>query len=108
MQFVITEKPSVARAIAQVLHAGVQKEGYLEGNGYRVSWCIGHLVELASADTYREEWKKWSYESLPIIPKEWQYQVKASTKEQYGRLKKLLHDPEISEVICATDAGREG
>lgn len=108
MQLVITEKPSVARAIAQVLHAGAQKEGYLEGNGYRVSWCIGHLVELASADAYRGEWKKWSYESLPIIPEKWQYQVKASTKEQYGRLKKLLRDPEISEVICATDAGREG
>lgn len=108
MRLVITEKPSVARAIAQVLHAGEQKDGYLEGNGYRVSWCIGHLVELASADAYREEWKKWSYESLPIIPEKWQYQVKEQTKKQYEILEKLLHDPEISEVICATDAGREG
>lgn len=108
MRLVITEKPSVARAIAQVLHAGKQKDGYLEGNGYRVSWCIGHLVELASADSYREEWKKWSYESLPIIPEKWQYQVKEQTKKQYEILKKLFHNPEISEVICATDAGREG
>lgn len=108
MRLVITEKPSVARSISQVLHAGEKKDGYLEGNGYRVSWCIGHLVELASADAYREEWKNWSYESLPIIPESWQYQVKEQTKKQYGILKKLLHAPEISEVICATDAGREG
>lgn len=108
MRLVVTEKPSVARAIAQVLHAGEQKDGYLEGNGYRVSWCIGHLVELASADTYREEWKKWSYETLPIIPEKWQYQVKEQTKKQYQVLKKLFHDPKVSEVICATDAGREG
>lgn len=105
MRLVVTEKPSVARAIAQVLHAGEQKDGYLEGNGYRVSWCIGHLVELASADTYREEWKKWSYETLPIIPEKWQYQVKEQTKKQYQVLKKLFHDPKVSEVICATDVG---
>ena len=108
MKLVLAEKPSVAQSIAKVLGATKREDGYLEGNGYRVSWCIGHLVELASADTYREEWKKWSYETLPIIPEKWQYQVKEQTKKQYQVLKKLFHDPKVSEVICATDAGREG
>ena len=108
MRLVITEKPSVAKSIAGVLHATERKNGYLQGGGYLVSWCIGHLVELADADAYREEWKKWAYETLPIIPDVWQYQVKQNTKEQYQILKKLLHSPEITEVICATDAGREG
>lgn len=107
-QLVIAEKPSVARSIAEVLGAGEQKEGYLEGNGCLVSWCIGHLIELASADTYKEEWKKWEYETLPIIPKDWQFCVKEATKKQYGILKKLLFSDEVEEVICATDAGREG
>lgn len=108
MQLVITEKPSVAKSIAEVLHATEHKNGYLQGNGYLVSWCVGHLVELASADTYREEWKKWAYETLPIIPDVWQYQVKENTRKQYEILKGLFHNPEVTEVICATDAGREG
>lgn len=108
MQLVITEKPSVAKSIAQVLHAAEAKNGYLQGNGYLVSWCVGHLVELASADSYREEWKKWSYEQLPIIPDVWQYKLKESTRKQYEVLKTLLHDPQVAEVVCATDAGREG
>ena len=108
MQLVITEKPSVAKSIAQVLHATEAKNGYLQGDGYLVSWCVGHLVELASADSYREEWKKWSYEQLPIIPDVWQYKVKESTRKQYEVLKTLLHDPQVAEVVCATDAGREG
>lgn len=108
MQLVITEKPSVAKSIAQVVHATEAKNGYLQGDGYLVSWCVGHLVELASADSYREEWKKWSYEQLPIIPDVWQYKVKESTRKQYEVLKTLLHDPKVSEVVCATDAGREG
>ncbi|MDD2979269.1 MAG: DNA topoisomerase 3 [Hespellia sp.] len=107
-QLVIAEKPSVARSIAEVLGAGEQKEGYLKGNGYLVSWCIGHLIELVSADTYKEEWKKWDYGTLPIIPKDWQFCVKDATKKQYGILKKLLLSDEVEEVICATDAGREG
>lgn len=107
-QLVIAEKPSVARSIAEVLGAGEQKEGYLKGNGYLVSWCIGHLIELVSADTYKEEWKKWDYGTLPIIPKDWQFCVKDATKKQYGILKKLLLSDEVEDVICATDAGREG
>lgn len=108
MQLVITEKPSVAKSIAEVLHATEHKNGYLQGNGYLVSWCVGHLVELASADIYREEWRKWAYETLPIIPDVWQYQVKENTRKQYEILKGLFHNPEVTEVICATDAGREG
>lgn len=108
MQLVITEKPSVAKSIAEVLHATEHKNGYLQGNGYLVSWCVGHLVELASADIYREEWRKWAYETLPIIPDVWQYQVKENTRKQYEILKGLFHNPEVTEVICATDAGQCG
>lgn len=108
MKLVITEKPSVARNIAEVLGAVEQKEGYLKGNGYLVSWCIGHLIELASADSYKAEWKKWAYETLPIIPRNWQFAIKEPTKKQYGILEKLLKSSEVEEVICATDAGREG
>lgn len=108
MRLVIAEKPSVARNIAEVLGATERKDGYLEGGGYLVSWCVGHLIELVSADTYREEWKKWAYETLPIIPSPWQYAVKKTTKDQYKVLNDLLHRPEVTEVICATDAGREG
>ena len=102
------EKPSVAKSIAGVLHAAEQKKGYLQGNGYLVSWCVGHLVELASADAYREEWKRWTYESLPIIPDTWQYRIKETTRDQYEVLRRLMHDPQVTEIICATDAGREG
>ena len=108
MRLVIAEKPSVARSIAEVLGATDKKDGYLEGNGYFVSWCVGHLIELASADEYNPEWKKWSYETLPIMPKEWQHKVKEDTEDQYQVLYRLLHSNDVSEVICATDAGREG
>ena len=101
MQLVIAEKPSVARNIAKVLHATNVKE-------YLVSWCIGHLIELASADQYRDDWKAWKYETLPMIPENWKYQIKESTKGQFRVLKELLHRADITEVICATDAGREG
>lgn len=107
-QLVIAEKPSVARNVAEVLGAVEQKEGYLKGNGYLVSWCIGHLIELVSADTYKEEWKKWDYGTLPIIPNPWQFGVKGATRKQYQILEKLLLSSEVEEVICATDAGREG
>ena len=108
MEFVIAEKPSVAQSIAAVLGATQRKDGYLEGNDYLVSWCVGHLVELAQPESYEEAWKKWSYESLPIIPQEWQHEVKSDTKAQYQILKKLMHDDGVDAVVCATDAGREG
>ena len=108
MQLVVTEKPSVAQAIARVIGAGERKDGYMEGNGYIVSWCIGHLVELAQPDAYSDTWKKWSYESLPMIPEEWQTEVKSDTAAQYKVLKGLMHDARVDSVVCATDAGREG
>lgn len=108
MELVIAEKPSVAQSIAAVLGVSQRKDGYLEGNEYLVSWCVGHLVELAQPESYEEAWKKWSYESLPIIPQEWQHEVKSDTKAQYQILKKLMHDDRVDAVVCATDAGREG
>ena len=108
MELVIAEKPSVAQSIAAVLGATQRKDGYLEGNDYLVSWCVGHLVELAQPESYEETWKKWSYDSLPIIPQEWQHEVKSDTKAQYQILKKLMHDDRVDAVVCATDAGREG
>lgn len=108
MELVIAEKPSVAQSIAAVLGATQRKDGYLEGNDYLVSWCVGHLVELVQPESYEEAWKKWSYGSLPIIPQEWQHEVKSDTKAQYQILKKLMHDDRVDAVVCATDAGREG
>ncbi len=108
MRLVIAEKPSVARSIAEVLGATEKKNGYLEGNGYLVSWCVGHLIELVNADTYKAEWKKWSYETLPILPVEWQHTVKEDTEDQYEVLSNLMNQSNVSEVVCATDAGREG
>jgi DNA topoisomerase-3 len=105
MQLVVTEKPSVAQAIARVIGACERKDGYMEGNGYIVSWCIGHLVELAQPDAYSDTWKKWSYESLPIIPEEWQTEVKSDTAAQYKVLKGLMHDARVDSVVCATDVG---
>ncbi len=108
MQLVIAEKPSVAQAIARVIGADERKDGYMEGNSYLVSWCIGHLVELAQPDAYSDAWKKWNYESLPMIPEEWQTEVKSDTAAQYKVLKALMHDARVDSVVCATDAGREG
>ena len=108
MQLVIAEKPSVAQSIARMIGAGERKDGYMEGNGYIVSWCIGHLVELAQPDAYSDTWKKWSYESLPMIPERWQTEVKSGTAAQYKVLKGLMHDAGVENVVCATDAGREG
>ncbi len=107
-KLVIAEKPSVAQSIARVIGADERKDGYMEGNGYIVSWCVGHLVELAQPDAYTDAWKKWSYESLPMIPEEWQTEVKSDTAAQYKVLKGLMHDARVDSVVCATDAGREG
>ena len=108
MQLVVTEKPSVAQAISKVIGATQKKDGYMEGNGFLVSWCVGHLVELAQPEAYSEAWKKWNYESLPMIPKQWRHEVKKETEVQYKILKGLMHDTRVDSVVCATDAGREG
>ena len=105
MQLVVTEKPSVARSIASIIGAEENKDGYMEGNGYLVSWCVGHLVEPAQPESYGEKWKKWTYESLPIKPEKWRYEVKADTKAQYDVLFQLMHREDVSATICATDVG---
>ena len=107
-QLVVSEKPSVGAAYAKVLGATNRRDGYWEGNGYLVSWCVGHLVELAPPNVYDEKFVKWSVADLPILPEKWQYLVSASTKKQFGILKKLMNRPDVDSVICATDAGREG
>ena len=107
-KLIVTEKPSVAMAYAKVLGATNRQDGYLEGNGYLVSWCVGHLVELAPPNVYDAKYTKWSIAGLPILPQKWQYLVSASTKKQFGILQKLMHRPDVDSVICATDAGREG
>ena len=108
MQLVIAEKPSVAGSIAAALGVKEKKDGYIEGGGYLISWCVGHLVELADAAAYGEQYKKWSYESLPILPEEWQYTVAADKGKQFKTLKELMHRADVSEVVNACDAGREG
>ena len=105
---IVTEKPSVAMSYAKVLGVQGRQDGYLEGSGYIVSWCIGHLVELAPPSTYDEKYVKWNVADLPILPQRWQYLVSVSTKKQFGILKKLMHRADVESIICATDAGREG
>ena len=107
-RLVISEKPSVAMSYAKVLGATNRKDGYLEGNGYLVSWCVGHLIELAPPNIYDAKYVKWSIADLPILPQKWQYLVSASTKKQFGILKDLMNRPDVDSIVCATDAGREG
>ena len=108
MKLVICEKPSVGAAVAAALGVTGRKDGYIEGNGYLISWCIGHLVQLSEAAAYGEQYKKWSYDSLPILPQEWQYTVAADKGKQFKILKDLMHSADVSEVVNACDAGREG
>lgn len=108
MKLVIAEKPSVALSIAKVIGAKNKKDGYYEGNGYKVSWCVGHLIQMANPDAYDEKYTKWNMADLPIIPKEYKYEVAKATKKQFNTLKKLMNDKEIDTVINACDAGREG
>lgn len=108
MKLVLAEKPSVAQSLAKVLGANKRCDGYLEGNGYVVSWCVGHLVELSQPEAYNETYAKWRLEDLPILPTAWKYQVSASTKKQFGILKDLMKREDVKSLVCATDAGREG
>lgn len=108
MKLVLAEKPSVAMSLSKVIGANQRGDGYMEGGGYLVSWCVGHLVELSQPEAYDEKYAKWRYDDLPILPEHWQYQVSASTKKQFGILKKLMQRKDVESLICATDAGREG
>lgn len=108
MRLVVTEKPSVAKSISAVLGANTRQDGYLEGGGFLISWCFGHLAELASADTYNAAYGKWNLEQLPIIPEDWKYSVGNDKEKQFNLLSSLMHRAEVTEVINACDAGREG
>ena len=105
---IVTEKPSVAISYAKILGVHGRQDGYLEGNGYLVSWCVGHLVELAPPSANGEQYVKWNIADLPILPEKWQYLVSASTKKQFGILKKLMHRADVNTVVNSCDAGREG
>ena len=107
-KLVLAEKPSVAQSIAKVIGATGRKDGYLEGGGYVVSWCVGHLVELAAADAYDPRYSKWAREDLPIVPEPWRFMVSGGTKKQFDILKSLMERPDVTELVEATDAGREG
>ena len=95
-------------ALAKVLGAKSRRDGYLEGNGWLVSWCVGHLVELAPADAYDPRYSKWIYADLPILPDPWQFRVLPDTKKQFAILDALMKDERVDSLVCATDAGREG
>ena len=108
LRLVIAEKPSVAQTIAAALGVKGKQDGYIEGGGYLISWCVGHLVQLAEAAAYGEQYRKWQLDSLPILPEEWQYAVDPDKGKQFATLKELMHRADVSEVINACDAGREG
>lgn len=108
MKLVIAEKPSVALTLAKVIGANTKKDGYCEGNGYIVSWCVGHLIQMSNPDKINSQWKIWSLENLPMIPKEYKYEITKATKKQYAILKKLLDSDRVDTVVNACDAGREG
>ena len=108
MKLVIAEKPSVAMSIAKVLGANSRKDGYIEGNNYIVSWCVGHLIKMSNPESYDEKYRKWDIVDLPIFPDNYKYEISKYTKKQYGILKKLLTDKNVTQVINACDAAREG
>lgn len=108
MKLVIAEKPSVAQSLAAVLGAKERGQGYLQGNGYVVSWCVGHLIGLVAADAYDARYSKWCYEDLPIIPEKWKYTVAPDKKDQYEVLVSLINRPDVESLVCATDAGQCG
>jgi DNA topoisomerase-3 len=105
---VLAEKPSVARDIARVLGADKRGEGYLQGNGYVVTWAIGHLVSLAQPHEINPEWREWRFDLLPILPGHWPLVIFERTKDQFEVVRKILTSPRVSRIVCATDAGREG
>ena len=108
MRLIICEKPSVGAAVAKVLGVTQKKDGYMEGNGDIVSWCVGHLVELAAADSYDGRYSRWDRKDLPILPDAWKFQVAPATKKQYRILRSLMEREDVEEIINGCDAGREG
>ena len=107
-RLVIAEKPSVAKSLAAVLGAANRRDGYLEGNGWLVSWCLGHLAGLADAATYNPDYAKWRYDDLPILPESWRFTIAKDKRDQFDVLRTLLRREDVTEVVNACDAGREG
>lgn len=108
MRLVIAEKPSVAQSIGAVLGANSRKDGYMEGSGYIVTWCVGHLVELAPAHLYDEKYTRWQYKDLPILPQDWKYIISKGKEKQMKTIGQLMKRTEVKQIIAATDSGREG
>ena len=108
MQLVIAEKPSVAQSLSRILGVTTRKDGYLEGNGFLVSWCFGHLAGLADASVYDERYAKWKREDLPILPCPFRFEIFPDKRDQFSVLKELMNREDVTEVINACDAGREG
>ncbi len=108
MKLVIAEKPSVAQSLSAVLGASTRRDGYMEGNGWLVSWCLGHLAGLADAATYDPDYAKWCYDDLPILPDSWRFTISKGKQEQFDVLRTLLRREDVTEVVNACDAGREG
>ena len=108
MKLVLAEKPSVAMSLSKVIGANQRGDGYMEGNGYLVSWCVGHLVELSQPEAYDEKYAKWRYDDLPILPENWKYEVPKDKKTQLALLCRLMKDKRVDSVVCATDAGQCG
>lgn len=109
MKLVIAEKPSVAFALSKALGIkGGRKDGYIEGGGYYISWCIGHLIALAEPDLYDDKYAKWKYADLPIMPDEFKYKISGDKNRQFKVIKDLMRKKEVTEIINACDAGREG
>ena len=105
---IIAEKPSVSQAIAGVLGVRGRRDGYLEGNRALVTWCLGHLVELAQAEAYDARYARWSRDDLPIVPDPWAFVPREKTRKQLDLIRRLAQDRQVDSIVCATDAGREG
>ena len=108
MKLIVAEKPSVAGSISAALGIREKKDGYYEGLSIIVSWCVGHLVELAQAPDYNPKYEKWRWEDLPILPEQWKYTVSDATRKQFETLERLMNREDVDTIVCATDAGREG
>src|SRR4028118_1209902 len=108
MRLIVAEKPSVGRDIAGALGGGRKGKGFVAGDGWTVTWALGHLAELAPPDAYGEVYKRWRLETLPILPEEFKVRVTPKTREQFNVVKGLMRDPSVTEVVNACDAGREG
>ena len=108
MKLIVTEKPSVAKDIARVLNVKQSRDGYMQGEKYIITWCVGHLIQLAYPEEYDPKYKSWNINDLPIFPRQFKYAVNESTKKQYEIVKALMNRDDVDELICATDAGREG